>query len=73
MEAVHLDVAASNPRAIRCYEKVGFKPIAEVWRQAPDLAETGLATSRHAFLRPHVRWADGGPELRFIVMRREAR
>lgn len=32
MEAVHLDVAASNPRATPCYEKVGFKPIAEVWR-----------------------------------------
>ena len=64
-----LDVAASNRRAIRCYEKAGFKDAGEIWRLASDLRDVDLCTSMYDFLRPHVRAADSqDPELRFLIM-----
>ena len=68
-ETIQLDVAASNTRAIRCYEKAGFLATGELWRPAPDLSAVDLSESMYAFLRPHTRFLGSGvPELRFLVM-----
>ncbi len=69
MLSVDLDVAATNPRAIRCYEKAGFAPVCELWRPAPDLANVSLSLSEYSFLRDHVRSDCIPPELRFVMMR----
>jgi RimJ/RimL family protein N-acetyltransferase len=68
LRVLRLDVAASNLRAIRCYEKVGFVKVGETWRQAPDLVDADLAAARYDFLRPHVRTDKPIPELRFWLM-----
>ena len=65
---VSVDVAASNERAVRCYEKVGFIKTGTVWRDAPDLADEDLSTPRYDFLRPHARMVKGLPQLRFWLM-----
>ena len=67
-----LDVAASNARAIRCYTKVGFAPIGEIWREARELSDVDLNESRYDFVRPHVRKTEGSIELRFVLMELEA-
>lgn len=66
--AVRVDVAASNTRAVRCYAKVGFRSVGEVWRDAADLRGVDLSTDRYDFLRPHVRLEDEMPKLRFLLM-----
>lgn len=64
-----LDVAASNGRAIRCYQKAGLRKTAELWRPAPDLRTVNLSESRYDFLRPYVRFVSPQePELRFLIM-----
>jgi RimJ/RimL family protein N-acetyltransferase len=63
-----LDVAASNARAIRCYEKVGFVRTGEFWCSAGDLDAQNLSGPRYDFLRPHLRERGGRIELRFWVM-----
>jgi RimJ/RimL family protein N-acetyltransferase len=68
IEAVRVDVAASNMRAVRCYEKVGFLKEGEIWRDARDLKGVDVSTSRYDFLRPHVRLDDEIPKLRFLLM-----
>jgi RimJ/RimL family protein N-acetyltransferase len=68
MKGLRLDVAASNHRAVRCYEKVGFKRSGEFWRAAPDLAGADLAASKWRFLNGHVRVRSGVPEVRFLLM-----
>jgi RimJ/RimL family protein N-acetyltransferase len=68
LSRVSVDVAASNERAVRCYEKVGFVITETVWRDAADLAEVDLSTPRYAFLRPHVRMGKDLPQLRFWLM-----
>ena len=73
LHSFRLDVAASNPRAIRCYEKVGFRETGKLWRPAPDLKDLDLSQAQYDFLRPHVRTsATGDPELRFVMMRADA-
>jgi len=67
-----LDVAASNARAIRCYTRVGFIPIGEIWREASDLSNVDLKESRYDFVRPHIRKTEGSIELRFVLMELEA-
>jgi RimJ/RimL family protein N-acetyltransferase len=67
-----LDVAASNARAIRCYEKVGFVRTGEIWRGASNLNEVDLDEPRYDFVRPHVRHRSGGVELCFWVMELQA-
>jgi len=69
MKSVDLDVAASNARAYRCYEKAGFETVGEIWRPAPDLAELDLTSKRFAIVAPHVRYVGDAPQLRFLVMR----
>lgn len=68
MSSIAVDVAASNVRAVRCYEKVGFAKTGTVWRDAADLADKDLSTPWYAFLRPHVRMGKGVPQLRFWLM-----
>jgi RimJ/RimL family protein N-acetyltransferase len=68
MSSVSVDVAASNARAVRCYEKVGFVRTDTLWRDAADLADKDLSSPRFAFLRPHVRMAKGLPQLRFWLI-----
>lgn len=68
MSLIQVDVAASNARAVRCYERVGFVGTDTLWRDAADLADKDLSTPRYAFLRPHVRMAKGLPQLRFWLM-----
>ncbi len=70
MEALQLDVAASNQRAVRCYRKAGFAQAGEFWREAPDLRKTKLDATQYGFLREHVRRAGAVPEIRFCWMRR---
>ena len=66
--AVRVNVAASNTRAVRCYEKVGFVRSGELWRDAADLQGIDLSTDRYAFLQPHVRLESELPKLRFLLM-----
>jgi RimJ/RimL family protein N-acetyltransferase len=68
MSSLSLDVAASNARAVRCYERVGFVRTGIVWRDAADLEDKDLSTPRYAFLRPHVRIVKGRLQLRFWLM-----
>jgi RimJ/RimL family protein N-acetyltransferase len=68
MSSISVDVAASNPRAVRCYEKVGFVRTGTAWRDAADLQDKDLSTPRYAFLRPHVRMGNGLPQLCFWLM-----
>jgi len=63
-----LDVAASNTRAIRCYEKVGFVRTGEIWRDASNLNDVDMNGPRYDFIRPHIRKHGGKVELCFWVM-----
>jgi ribosomal protein S18 acetylase RimI-like enzyme len=55
-----LDVAASNARAIRCYEKVGFVRTGEIWRDAGNLNDVDISEPRYDFIRSHIRRGGGG-------------
>lgn len=66
--SIRVDVAGSNRRAIRCYEKAGFSTVGEIWRKAQDLKDVDLNETRYDFLRPHLRLEGDAPELRFFVM-----
>jgi RimJ/RimL family protein N-acetyltransferase len=63
-----LDVAASNARAIRCYEKVGFVRTGEIWRSASNLNDVDWDGPGYDFIRPHIRQHGGEVELCFWVM-----
>lgn len=68
VRAIRLDVAATNPRAVRCYEKCGFAVTGEFWRSDPALTPDKLATADYAFMRPHVRFNGPVAEVRFHWM-----
>jgi RimJ/RimL family protein N-acetyltransferase len=70
MQALQLDVAATNRRAVHCYLQAGFAQAGEFWREAPDLQNVDIDDSRYDFLRDHVRFSGAVPELRFYWMRR---
>jgi RimJ/RimL family protein N-acetyltransferase len=67
--SIGVDVAASNQRAVRCYQKVGFSIVGEIWRKAQDLKGADLSETRYNFLRPHLRLEGDALELRFFVMK----
>jgi RimJ/RimL family protein N-acetyltransferase len=69
--SICFDVAASNTRAVRCYEKAGYVKIGEFWRDDPFLNTIDISDERYAFVRSHVRYGRGIPKLRFIWMARE--
>ena len=66
--SLHLDVAASNPRAVRCYEKAGYKITGEFWQDDGGLNAFALDKPQFDFIRPHVRYAGPVPQLRFYWM-----
>jgi RimJ/RimL family protein N-acetyltransferase len=70
MQALQLDVAASNQRAVGCYLKAGFAHAEEFWREAPDLQSMDSDDERYDFLRDHVRFSGPVPKIRFYWMRR---
>lgn len=65
---VRLDVAASNERAIRCYEKVGFSSVGEMWQDAPDFKEIDTSHGRYDFLRSRLHQENEIPTLKFLIM-----
>ncbi|MBI5095140.1 MAG: GNAT family N-acetyltransferase [Candidatus Hydrogenedentes bacterium] len=71
-DTLRFDVAASNARAIRCYEKSGFAITGEFWRDDPKLAEADLTQPEWAEVRPHIRLDGPVPQLRFCWMERRA-
>ena len=68
IEEIRLDVAASNGRAIRSYEKAGFEKTGEFWREAQDLEGKDLDQSQYDFLKPHLRLEGATPQIRFFWM-----
>ena len=71
LRVLRLDVAASNRRAIRCYQKAGFVRDGEFWREALDLTGADLCGAKYDFLRARVRFTGNTPEIRFYWMIRE--
>jgi RimJ/RimL family protein N-acetyltransferase len=65
---LRLDVAAANPRAVRCYEKAGFTHSGEFWRDESRLRGVDLSQDEYALLRPHVRRENDAPQVRFYWM-----
>ncbi len=68
LSVLRLDVAASNLRAIRCYEKAGFAKTQEFWRRDESLKHVDLKQPQYEFLRPHARLHGEAPRLRFFWM-----
>jgi len=68
MNTICLDVAASNSRAIRCYENIGFVKTGEIWREDQNLSSIDMADVRYDFLRPHVRFDNSVPHICFWLM-----
>jgi len=68
VRSLRLDVAASNGRAVRCYEKSGFRVVGETWREAPDLSVADLDRPRYAFVRDASCTDRGRVLLRFAVL-----
>ena len=68
MSSIGVDVAASNTRAVHCYEKVGFCTVGELWRDAIDLKGVDIIEPRYDFLRSHLRLDEDVPKLRFFTM-----
>ena len=68
--SICLDVAASNPRAVRCYEKAGYKVTGEFWQDDEGLNAFDIDKPEFDFLRPHVRFSGPVPQLRFLWMER---
>lgn len=66
--SIGLDVSAANPRAIACYEKVGFVRTGEFWRDDPYLNNIDLNQPQYSQLLPHVRFNAPIPQTRFYLM-----
>jgi len=70
LKRVRLDVAAPNQRAIRCYEKAGFRVVGEFWRDDLSLSQSdiGKLESASVPIKSHSRFNKGVPQLRFFWM-----
>jgi RimJ/RimL family protein N-acetyltransferase len=67
-ERLRLDVAATNKRAVHCYEKTGYVKTGEFWREAENLRRIDLNHPKYAFLNPHIRLIGDTPQIRFWWM-----
>lgn len=65
---ITFDVSAANHRAIRCYEKCGFKQVGEFWRDDEGLRDIDLSDQKYDFLRSHIRFNGDMPQVRFYWM-----
>ena len=68
LNTLRLSVAASNVRAVRCYEKAGFVRREEFWQPDATLSPSLLVEKRYDFLRPYARVLDGVVQVRFWWM-----
>lgn len=68
-EAMVLDVAAPNIRAVRCYDRLGFSRVGSDWRSAGVVFDRNvLAQSCYAGLRSFFREGARGLEVEFYEM-----
>jgi RimJ/RimL family protein N-acetyltransferase len=67
-QRLRLDVAATNNRAVRCYEKAGYVKTGEFWRDAEDLKGLNIDHPRYSFLHSHLRLISDTPQIRFWWM-----
>jgi RimJ/RimL family protein N-acetyltransferase len=64
-----LDVAAANPRAVRCYEKVGFRRTSSRWQAVDGPIDPRLFEQpEYAPLRGFFRWYWGRTETLYVDM-----
>jgi len=74
LNTLRLSVAASNVRAVRCYEKAGFVRREEFWQREATPSPCLLGGKGYDFLGPHGRVVDGDGggevQIRFWWMRR---
>lgn len=64
-----LDVAGPNQRAIRCYERLGFRVVGSDWRGATSMFDRRvLSTPRYAHLAPFFRQGAYSLEVQFFDM-----
>lgn len=70
--SMRFDVVACNTRAVRCYEKTGFKVVGEFWNDEEPLRGKDLSLPKYDFMHPHVRVIDGNPQIRFWWMERRS-
>jgi len=67
IRSIRLDVAATNQRAIRCYEKCGMRITGECWREHRG-EPIVPSDSKWAFAMPHLREEGGKWMVRFHWM-----
>lgn len=61
--AMVLDVAAGNVRAVRCYQKAGFRQVSSYWQAVDGPLDLGiLDRPEYAPIRSFFRWRWGRPE-----------
>jgi RimJ/RimL family protein N-acetyltransferase len=65
---LRLDVAATNRRAVRSYEKLGFVQTGEFWRKDEKLKEVDLRQAPYDSFREHLRADSDTPEIHFWWM-----
>lgn len=64
-----LDVAGPNQRAVRCYQRLGFRHIGEDWRCAGDQFDSRILDDpRYAHVRMFFRVGQRGPWVQFFEM-----
>ena len=72
MKVIRLDVAASNARALRCYERCGMRIVGEFWRQHRG-SPVDPSDAKWQFALPHMRRERGSWMSRFYWMQIAAR
>lgn len=73
IKAIRLDVGPANGRALRCYQKVGFRKVGTFWRDEPKLQNVDIQKTCHDDVRPYFRDKDGVPQVQFWWMQLDIR
>ncbi len=72
LNSLRLDVAAWNARAIRCYEKAGFKPSGEEFRrEVHSYDPVDMDNERYDFLRDHFELSGEVVKVRHLWLERK--